>query len=211
RVPSDKGAQRFLSYVDLPVAAPSANKSKHVSPVTAMHVYEDFGDEIPLILDGGRCDGGIESTVIDVTGDVPTILRKGLITADMVKKVVGKCVYAGEESDLNRRSPGTKYRHYCPKTQTGLFEANEIDAAKNFYDNVTAYGKTALIMCDHYASKAFGGRKVFDLGADGNVMANRLYFGLHEGESYDYLIGVRFVVDDEVKQSVENRFLKAFG
>ena len=211
RVPSHEGAQRFLSYVDMPIAAPSANKSKHTSPVTAMHVYEDFGDEISMILDGGRSEGGIESTVLDVTGDVPIILRKGLITAEMIKSVVGACEYAGDDSDLNKRSPGTKYRHYCPKTETKLFEKGDIEGAVKFYDNVTAYGKTAMIMCDGLAAVRVGDRKVFDLGNDGNTMANRLYYGLHEGENYDYLIGIKFDTDDEVKLSVENRFLKAFG
>lgn len=211
RVPSHEGAQRFLSYVNLPIAAPSANKSKHVSPVTADHVYADFGGEVPMILDGGRCLGGIESTVLDVTGEIPIILRKGLITAEMVKSVVGECEYSSDNSDLNKRSPGTKYRHYCPKTQTRLFEIGETDKAAKVYDEVLFSGKTALIMCDDIAAAKFGSRRVFSLGKDGVTMANRLYFGLHEGESYDCLIGVKFRTDDEVKLSVENRFLKAFG
>ena len=211
RVPSHEGAQRFLSFANIPVAAPSANKSKHTSPVTAMHVYEDFGNEIPMILDGGRSEGGIESTVLDVTGDVPVILRKGLITAEMIKSVVGACEYAGENSDLNKRSPGTKYRHYCPKTHTKLFEKGDVSSATQFYDDVTAQGKTAMIMCDGRAAEKICARRVFDLGIDGNTMANRLYYGLHEGENFDYLIGIRFDIDDEVKSSVENRFLKAFG
>ena len=80
RVPEHKGAQEFLKYVNLPIAAPSANISKHVSPVTAEHVYTDLNGKIRVILDGGKCSGGIESTVLDCTGDVPTILRSGLIT-----------------------------------------------------------------------------------------------------------------------------------
>ena len=63
RVPSHPEAQRFLRYVDIPVAAPSANVSKHVSPVSAQHVFDDLNGKIPLILDGGSCSGGIESTV----------------------------------------------------------------------------------------------------------------------------------------------------
>ena len=71
RVPSHKGAQQFLKFVGMPVAAPSANLSKHVSPVTAQHVYSDLGGRIELILDGSKCSGGIESTVFDCTGSVP--------------------------------------------------------------------------------------------------------------------------------------------
>ena len=69
RVPSHPGAQKFLRYVNMPIAAPSANISKHISPVSARHVFEDLNGKLPLILDGGRCSGGIESTVCDVTGD----------------------------------------------------------------------------------------------------------------------------------------------
>ena len=211
RVPSHEGAQKFLSYVDTPIAAPSANRSKHTSPVTAEHVYEDFKEDIPLILDGGRCVGGIESTVLDVTGDVPVILRKGLVTEEMIKRVVGKCLTAADGSALNDRSPGTKYRHYCPKTDTKLFYLNQIDEAMRYYDKVTENGDSALIMCDGRTAKLLGDRVVFDLGDSGAVMANRLYFGLHEGERYDHLIGITFYIDDEIKSSVENRFLKAFG
>ena len=211
RVPSSKEAQRFLRYVDIPIAAPSANLSKHTSPVTAMHVYEDFGLKVPMILDGGRCEGGIESTVLDVTGDVPVILRKGLVTAEMIRSVVGACEYAAEGSSLNNRSPGTKYRHYCPKTPTKLFGVGCEAEAAAFYDECRSQGKNPLIMCDGTIAPKFGKRNVFDLGTSGNEMANRLYFGLHESENYDILIGVRFKTFDEVTLSVENRFLKAFG
>ncbi|MBP5307588.1 MAG: threonylcarbamoyl-AMP synthase, partial [Clostridia bacterium] len=110
RVPSDVGAQRFLRAVNAPIAAPSANASKHVSPVTAKHVYDDLNGRIPLILDGGRCRGGIESTVLDVTGSAPVILRSGLITYDMIKAVAGKCEYATHREGDRVRSPGVKYR-----------------------------------------------------------------------------------------------------
>ena len=85
RVPSHEGAQAFLKTVDTPIVAPSANVSKHVSPTSAKHVFEDFNGKIPLILDGGASVGGIESTVCDVTGEVPVILRPGLITKEMIE------------------------------------------------------------------------------------------------------------------------------
>ncbi len=211
RVPSSKEAQRFLSYVSVPIAAPSANISKHTSPVTAEHVFNDFGFKIPMILDGGRCSGGIESTVMDVTTDTPIILRKGLITADMVKAVVGKCEYAGNASELSKRSPGTKYRHYCPNTATCLFEINELDKLKEKYFGVEESGKKPLVMCVNSVAQILQGFNVYDLGSTGEQMASRLYFGLHEAERYDILLGVKFEIKDEIMLSVENRFLKAFG
>ena len=88
RVPQSPAAQAFLRAADLPVAAPSANISKHTSPVTAQHVLEDFDGKIPLILDGGRCTGGIESTVVNVMETVPVVLRAGLITAEDFTPVI---------------------------------------------------------------------------------------------------------------------------
>ena len=92
RVPSHEGAQAFLREVGIPIVAPSANLSRHVSPTSAKHVLDDFEGKIPLILDGGECTGGIESTVCDCTGDTPTILRPGLVTREMIAAVVGDCV-----------------------------------------------------------------------------------------------------------------------
>ena len=91
RVPSHEGAQAFLREVGLPIVAPSANLSKHVSPTSAKHVLDDFDGLIPLILDGGECVGGIESTVCDVTGDTPVILRPGLITQAMIAEL--RCIF----------------------------------------------------------------------------------------------------------------------
>lgn len=211
RVPSSLDAQKFLRYLDLPIAAPSANISKHTSPVTARHVYDDFSDKLPLILDGGRCEGGIESTVVDVTGDEPVILRKGLITAEMIKSVVGKCSYAANTSDLNARSPGTKYRHYCPKTKTMLFDVGDYDGIKRCYDECLSQGKKPIIMCVESDLTHLSGYKTFSLGENGQQMASRLYYGLREAENFDLLIGMKFIISDEVMLSVENRFLKAFG
>ena len=211
RVPSHDGAQKFLKAMGVPIAAPSANKSKHTSPVTAEHVFADFGKDVPLILDGGRCDGGIESTVLDVTGDIPVILRKGLITAEMIRSVVGKCEYASDDSALRARSPGTKYRHYCPSTKTVLFDRESTDKAAELYDETERRGGTAVIMCESDVLPYFGSRRAFDLGNCGAQMAARLYYYLREAEKYDILIGVRFTPEDEIGLGVENRFLKAFG
>ncbi len=211
RIPKSLSAQRFLKAVNLPIAAPSANVSKHTSPVTAQHVYDDFKGEISMILDGGRCEGGIESTVVDVTGEYPVILRKGLITAEMIKKVCGKCEYATENSALNSRSPGTKYRHYCPSTKTLLFGKDEINLAIEKYNETIKSGKTACIMCENSVAEKLKEFNVLNLGLTGEEMASRLYYYLHEGEKFDLLIGIKFDADTELKQSVENRFIKAYS
>ena len=212
RIPSHESAQKFLEYVDLPIAAPSANVSKHTSPVTALHVFEDFKDNVPLILDGGRCDGGIESTVVDVTGDYPVILRKGLVTAEDIKAVVGKCEYANDDSSLKARSPGMKYLHYAPKVQTVLFARDDLEYAIAFYKQTEIDGKKPVFMCEDKISQKLDGYNVLNLGASGAQMANRLYYLLHEGEKIaDIIIGIELDITDEILLGVNNRFLKAFG
>lgn len=211
RVPSSKSAQEFLRYLDMPIAAPSANISKHTSPVSAEHVYGDFKGKIPLILDGGRCSGGIESTVLDATGEFPVILRKGLVTAEMIKKVVGKCVYADEKTEGKVRSPGMKYSHYMPKTCTALFGREQIEAAKSFYKEQLSSGKRPVFMADAEIAKSLGGCELLCLGATDAEMAENLYEALHEGEKYDVIISFELKVDTEIMLGVNNRFSKAFG
>ena len=154
RIPSHAGAQAFLKEVDLPIVAPSANLSKHVSPTSAQHVFEDFEGKIPLILDGGECEGGIESTVCDVTGEVPVILRPGLITKEMIEKVCGVCeVYAPVlKAGDKAKSPGMMYKHYSPRCKTFLFKAEEMEKAKAVVLQESEKGKVA-VLCEHSRSE----------------------------------------------------------
>ena len=89
RLPANADARRLIRAAGCPIAAPSANRSGRPSPTTALHVLEDMDGRIPLILDGGACQVGVESSVIDATGEVPVILRPGGITPEMVERVLG--------------------------------------------------------------------------------------------------------------------------
>ena len=140
RIPSHEGAQRFLRQVDLPIAAPSANVSKHVSPVAASHVFDDLNGKIPLILDGGKCSGGIESTVLDCMGKIPCVLRSGLVTRDMIAAVVGACDEYVLRDGEKVRSPGMKYKHYSPKCKTALFSYDDRKAAYTLYNESESAG-----------------------------------------------------------------------
>ncbi len=113
RIVGHEGARRFLKECGVPVAAPSANTSKRPSPTTARDVLADMDGKIEYILDGGECDVGIESTVVDCRGDVPIVLRAGKITSEDIKRVCGDVKIAGATDEV--RSPGMKYRHYSPK------------------------------------------------------------------------------------------------
>ncbi|MCI5837609.1 MAG: threonylcarbamoyl-AMP synthase [Christensenellaceae bacterium] len=210
RIPSDENAQAFLRACDVPVAAPSANVSKHISPVTAEHVYEDLNGKIPLILDGGRCSGGIESTVLDVTTETPLILRSGLVTSEMIKKVVGKCEYAQHKEGDKIKSPGVKYKHYSPKCKTKFFERKDLDKAVEEYKSALNRGLTPIILCDDEIKSQLMNVNAIDIGKTSKELAENVYEALHEAEKIsDFIIGIELVGDSEIDVGVMNRFFKA--
>ena len=209
RIPKHEGAQKFLKAVDVPIAAPSANASKHTSPVTAEHVFEDLQGKIPLILDGGMCDGGIESTVLDVTTDTPIILRSGLVTEEMIKSVVGKCEYSQNTSADKVRAPGMKYQHYTPKCQTALFCRSEIQKAVEFYDENQKRGLRVVYMCDDAIARQLKGN-CLNLGKNANEIAHNLYDALHRAESIaDVLIAFDVETGSDIDVGIMNRLSKA--
>ncbi len=212
RVPSSPTAQAFLKEVNLPIAAPSANKSKHVSPVTARHVYDDFAGEIPLILDGGACSGGIESTVLDCTGEIPMILRAGLVTREMIESVAGACgVYARKEGE-KPKSPGMAYKHYAPKCKTAYFCAKELDRAKALYEGEKAAGGTPYFLAESAICALLSEFNTFDLGGTGEQIAQKLYTLLRKAEaSATLLIGIEPTAQGGVMDGVLNRMTRAFG
>lgn len=210
RVPSHEGAQRFLRAVGIPVAAPSANRSKHVSPVTAGHVYDDLYGKIPLILDGGPCSGGIESTVCDVTGDKPVVLRAGLISREMIESVAGSCdMYVLKEGEP-ARSPGMKYKHYAPACKTKLFAPEELGKAKEEFFALQSGGARVLVLCEGSAAAAFPQKAVLCLGSTPEEMAENLYSLLREAETRaEVLLAVEPIGRGGVMTGVLNRLRKA--
>ena len=216
RIPAHAGAQAFLREVDIPIVAPSANISKHVSPTSAQHVYEDFEGKIPLILDGGACEGGIESTVCDVTGEVPVILRPGLITREMIADMVGVCEeYTPDfKSGEKVKSPGVLYKHYAPRCKTLLFGAEDIEGALKTYIKEKNMGKRTFILCEESLVSVFktAGADTLNLGSTDSEMASRLYELLREAEKLcDVLIAVEPRKTDGIMVGVMNRLKKAFG
>jgi L-threonylcarbamoyladenylate synthase len=133
RMPSSPLARLLISLTDRPLAAPSANASTRPSPTTAQHVYDDLNGRIDIILDGGPCSVGVESTVVDGLSNPPAILRPGGIGIEEIRALGGpwKNVTIGyqdrkQDAEMNGegpRAPGMKYRHYAPRGEVFLFEA----------------------------------------------------------------------------------------
>ena len=131
RMPSHNVAYELIRRSGVLIAAPSANTSGRPSPTLASHVYEDMQGRIPLILDGGAVGIGIESTIIDMSTGIPTILRPGYITKDMLEEVLPEVnidpAVTGRtmKKDVVAKAPGMKYRHYAPKGQLTLVEGDK--------------------------------------------------------------------------------------
>ncbi len=139
RMPDDPAALEIISRAGCPVAAPSANLSGRPSPTRAEHVLADLDGKIDAVVMGSECRVGIESTVLDMTGDVPVILRPGIVTADNIEAALGvKVEYdphlkqnpKDETADFKPRSPGMKYRHYAPKADMLVVEGQRDDVKR---------------------------------------------------------------------------------
>jgi L-threonylcarbamoyladenylate synthase len=128
RVPSHPIALELLREAGVPVAAPSANLSTQVSPTTAQHVVRGLGARVDLVLDAGATSVGIESTVVDVTGPTPRILRPGMISRDDIARVTGGAEVGADTSDAPR-SPGTTGKHYAPRALLRLFPSGSRESA----------------------------------------------------------------------------------
>jgi L-threonylcarbamoyladenylate synthase len=125
RVPAHPVAQALMRAANLPIAAPSANRSGHVSPTAAAHVAADLGDRVAMILDGGATPVGLESTVVDATGDAPVVLRLGAVAREDIARVLGRPVALATGAADQPASPGMLARHYAPATRLRL-EAREL-------------------------------------------------------------------------------------
>lgn len=127
RMPSHPAALELIKTSGVYIAAPSANTSGRPSPTTAEHVAEDMMDRIDMILDGGAVGIGIESTIVDLTSDVPTILRPGFITKAMLEEIIGEVdidpALIQPNPTLRPKAPGMKYTHYAPKGELTIVEA----------------------------------------------------------------------------------------
>lgn len=135
RMPDSKIALDLINWADCPIAAPSANLSGKPSPTRAEDVIDDLNGKVDAILKGPDCRVGIESTVLDVSGETPTVLRPGIITPESIEAAIGKKVavdpalYVNRPRDVNSeefkpKSPGMKYKHYAPKADMTVIEGN---------------------------------------------------------------------------------------
>lgn len=212
RCPDHRLARRLIEVAGVPLAAPSANRSEAVSPTTAQHVLEGLGDRVDLILDGGRCGRGIESTVVDCTTDPPCILRPGPLTGTALAAVVGGLVEAvSASSAAPARSPGRQPRHYAPRTPLELCR----DPVHRLTELLDAGRRVAFLGTrpEDAAIRALATHRdllVVPMPTDPEAYAQRLYATLHaiDQRACD-LIVVEPPPDEETWQAVRDRLVRA--
>lgn len=202
RCPNHPVARALIRAAGVPIAAPSANRSTELSPTRAEHVLKSLNGRIDLLLDGGPCQGGIESTVVDVTGEVAQVLRPGLITVPMLEEVCGR-VEMGAKCEGVSRSPGQMAKHYSPRTPlmlaVGDYETNgALDQFLAFRDEGKRVGMLMFgrrvngryrrMLHDEYRDLERWVRKVMPVEPE--EYAAKLYDTLHEldAEGWDLIL-----------------------
>lgn len=221
RMPSNKIARALIQSAGGYIAAPSANLSGRPSPTVAKYVIEDLDGRVEMIIDGGEADIGLESTIIDLTGDKPVILRPGYITEEMLEETVGgvevdRTILEGNSKQAPK-APGMKYRHYAPKGNLTIIEG-QADQVVN-YINEHAYAfkkegnKTGVIATDETAGR-YQADSIKSVGKreDENQIARQLFRILREFDDEGVQIIYAESFDGKgVGQAIMNRLLKAAG
>lgn len=219
RMPDHPVASALIEESGMPLAAPSANRSGRPSPTRADHVWDDLHGRIAGVLDGGETGIGVESTVLDISGDAPTILRPGGITQEMLK---AKGVDARLDPGLLRsqqtpKSPGMKYRHYAPKGELWLVEGEPERMRKEIQKRAYAArleGKNVGILTASEFLDGYEADQVLSCGSvlDPSSTAKRLYQVLRtfDQAGVDVILSESFS-RDKVGAAVMNRLEKAAG
>ena len=205
RFPSHPMARALIRAAGVPIAAPSANISKHVSPTSAEHVYKDLEGRIPLILDGGPSDVGIESTIVNLTGEEPTVLRPGAITAEEIRAVLGAAdYYRGEIREA--LAPGMKYKHYSPSVPCYLAKGESLESA---YRALSERGLRPVIIATERRVQG-SPFPTISLGETVEEVQHRIYGALRDAENYDAAI-IEDLSDRQEYFAAMDRIKKATG
>lgn len=209
RMPKNEIARKLIKASGCPIAAPSANTSGLPSPTRVKYVIDDMMGKIDGIIDGGDCEYGVESTVITLATDVPTLLRPGAITKEMIEAVIGEITVApavleGMKNDEVAASPGMKYKHYAPKAKVVI-----VNADKNEYEKFVNAQKGAFALCfdddEVTIPKVTFGRENDDLS-----QAKELFDALRElDEMGAKKVYARIPHKDGVGMAVYNRLIRA--
>lgn len=214
RMPINEVANKVIKAAGCPIAAPSANTSGLPSPTRAKYVIDDMSGKIEAIIDGGDCEFGVESTVITLATDVPTVLRPGAVTKEMLEGVIGEvevanAVLHGMKDNETAASPGMKYKHYAPKADVTIIDSS-LEAFREYVKTHADNDTTLMVFTDNDCE----GLDIPHIcyGANDEEQAKELFDVLRELDD----IGAKKVYarcpnKDGVGLAVYNRLLRAAG
>jgi len=204
RVPNHPKTLELLKQLDFPLAAPSANPFSNISPTKPEHVENYFRNDIKLVLDGGPCTSGIESTIIGFENDEPIIYRLGSIPIEEIETIVGK-IKVKNKKEVSPDAPGMLERHYAPKTTTVLTD-NVIETLKQNKNK-----RIGLItFCTQTENIQVTSEFILSVNCDMNEAASKLYDALHymDNKNLDIIIAEQFP-DHGLGKSINDRLLRA--
>lgn len=223
RFPNHPVAQALIKSAGTSIAAPSANISGRPSPTKGEHVIEDLDGRIDCIIDGGEVEVGIESTIIDCTGDAPMILRPGYITKEKIEDVVGETTVdpsiLEKIEDVAPKAPGMKYKHYAPKADFVMYRGNANKVAEKIIGEANSKdAKVGIITVDQHLNLYEGlvgeNVEVISLGDVDNLdsIAHALFNVLREFDEkqVEYIIG-ETIPEENLGTAIMNRLTKASG
>ncbi|ENB9403978.1 TPA: L-threonylcarbamoyladenylate synthase [Bacillus paranthracis] len=215
RMPDHPVALALIEEANVPVAAPSANRSGRPSPTLASHVYEDLNEKIAGIVDGGATGVGVESTVIDCTSAVPTILRPGGITKEQLEAVIGTVSLdpALKDEKEKPKSPGMKYTHYAPKAPLSIVEGSR-EFIQRLVDEKKEEGfKVGVLTTEEY-QHVYNADVVLSCGVRSDLasVATKLYDVLRtfDASEVDVIFSESFP-NEGIGNAIMNRLTKAAG
>ena len=215
RCPSHPIAKQIIDAAALPIAAPSANLSGKPSPTCARHVIDDLSGRVDMIIDGGSCDIGLESTIVKLDGDKATLLRPGAITADALRCVCNSVEIAPavlEQLKENERplSPGMKYKHYAPSVPLILIDG-EHDSVIKFLKS-EQQTKNCAVLCYHEELALLDNKNIIDVGGSNELekQAQILFTALRDADSFGVdVIYAHLPAKDGLGLALYNRMIRA--
>lgn len=221
RMPRNKIALELINSSGVPIAAPSANISGRPSPTEASHVVEDMYGKIDMIIDGGSTGVGVESTVLDMSEEVPTILRPGGVTLEDLLQIFSEVKYdqsiISDDENIVPKSPGQKYKHYAPKAKMIVFTGDVKTISKNIKSQVkslTLEGKKVGIMATEETKDEYNEGIVLVVGSrsDKDTIARNLFKVLRQFDELNVDMILAEGVDTEgIGRAIMNRMKKACG
>ncbi|MBC1547362.1 threonylcarbamoyl-AMP synthase [Listeria sp. FSL L7-1435] len=216
RMPEHPVSLELIKAANIPVAAPSANRSGKPSPTTANHVIEDLDGKIAGIIDGGPTGVGLESTVIDCSLEVPIILRPGGITKEQIERVIGPVDSSSNSTTETEKpkAPGMKYTHYAPKAPVYLIEGSTEFWQSEINKAEAAHKKIGILATKELANKLTTNAVIQTTGSISALdeVATSLYNGLRAFDHEDVeLIFAEVYPETELGAAIMNRLEKAAG